>query len=232
MLNQNYMGTYMERQVNKYRYERKFLIEKNKLSSFIGAIISKGFFEIHNERRINNIYLDNILSDSVYENIEGLSNRNKYRIRWYGGEFDFAEKVLEIKIKNEFLNKKEKINISKAKLDDLTEINNHVVHLKNNLSTKNKSFYLKIFNLHPSLLNSYSRRYFYCSFLNIRLTLDYNLKFYSPVTKAQYHEKKIIIEVKYDKDIEFVNDFPDLQLSRYSKYVKGYLSTYFSSNVY
>ena len=50
MLNQNYMGTYMERQVNKYRYERKFLIEKNKLSSFIGAIISKGFFEIHNER--------------------------------------------------------------------------------------------------------------------------------------------------------------------------------------
>lgn len=100
------MVTYMEGQANKYRYERKFLIEKNKLSSFLRSIISKGFFEIYNERKINNIYLDNFLSDSVHENIEGLSKRNKYRIRWYGEKFDLSQKTLEIKIKNEFLNKK------------------------------------------------------------------------------------------------------------------------------
>jgi len=222
----------MEGQVNKFRYERKFLIEKNKLSSFIGAIISRGFFEIYNERQINNIYLDNLISDSVNENIEGLSNRNKYRIRWYGENFDLTEKILEIKIKNEFLNKKEKINISRSKLNDFSEINKHVVCLKNSLLEKNKSFYSKIFNLNPSLFNSYRRRYFYCSFSNIRLTIDNNLRFYSPVTKAHYTEQKIIIEVKYDKEIEFINEFPNLQLSRYSKYVKGYISTYFSSNLY
>ena len=226
------MVTYMEGQANKYRYERKFLIEKNKLSSFLRSIISKGFFEIYNERKINNIYLDNFLSDSVYENIEGLSKRNKYRIRWYGEKFDLSQKTLEIKIKNEFLNKKEKINISRSKLDDYSEINNHVVCLKKRLLEKNKSFYLKIFNLNPSLLNSYRRRYFYSSFFNIRLTIDNNLKFYSPVTKAHYLEQKIIIEVKYDKEIEFINEFDNLQLSRYSKYVKGYISTYFSKNVY
>ena len=41
------------------------------------------FTPIYNERTVNNIYLDTIGLTNFYDNVYGVTNRTKLRIRWY-----------------------------------------------------------------------------------------------------------------------------------------------------
>jgi len=66
---------------------------------------------------------------------------------------------------------------------------------------------------------------------DIRITIDKNIFYYSPVTKMSHRESKLVIEVKYEKEMRFINNFNYLNYTRYSKYVKGCVQTsYFSPN--
>ena len=96
----------VEHLTKKYRYERKYLINYNYLHKFISSLYSKNFTQKFSKRKINNIYFDNYDFTSLKENLDGLSIRKKYRIRWYGETFEKSKKTIEIKMKNEFLNKK------------------------------------------------------------------------------------------------------------------------------
>ena len=60
---------------------------------------------------------------------------------------------------------------------------------------------------------------------NVRITIDSRLEYFSPITKMKYTEKFIIIEAKYNNEQKFQNNFKNLSLTRYSKYVKGTLQT-------
>ena len=84
----------------------------------------------------------------------------------------------------------------------------------------------------PTLYNSYKRIYFENIIDNIRLTIDVDLKYFSPITKISYKEKYIIIEIKYNSDIKFINNFNNISFTRYSKYVKGTSQTTFSNTIY
>ena len=93
----------------KYRYERKFLIrglEKNQVESIIKSHPGH-FSEIFESRIINNIYFDTVNMSNFSENIIGISNRSKIRIRWYGSTFGNVENpLLEIKFKKGLLGRK------------------------------------------------------------------------------------------------------------------------------
>ena len=69
--------------------------------------------------------------------------------------------------------------------------------------------------------------YFENKIQNLRLTIDDNLFFYSPITGIKFKEKFIIVEIKYQKNIEFINSLDKLRFTRYSKYVKGTSQTTF-----
>ena len=223
----------MEEQANNdYRYERKYTLPKYKFTSIIKSLLNKNFYELYNSRRINNIYLDTYHFDSVTENLEGLSNRKKTRVRWYGKSFDVSLKSLELKIKNEFLNRKEKIDLWKFKINNFSSINSDIKLMKDELLVKNTNSYNEIVDTIPSLYNSYQRLYFYNPIENIRITIDDDLFFYSPITKSKYYERELIIEAKFDKKTFFLNNLQNLSLTRYSKYVKGILKTSFSKTFY
>ena len=223
----------MEEQVNKnYRYERKYILPKNQFTLTIQSLLNKNFYEVYNSRRINNIYFDTYHFNSVTENLEGLSNRKKTRVRWYGNSFDMSLKTIEVKIKNEFLNRKEKLDLGRFKINNFSSINSDVKFLKDEILVKNISFYNEIVDTIPTLYNSYERLYFYNPIENIRITIDNDLFFYSPITKSKYYEKELIIEAKFDKKTFFLNNFQNLNLTRYSKYVKGILKTSFSKTFY
>ena len=67
--------------------------------------------------------------------------------------------------------------------------------------------------------------------MNIRITIDQNIFYFSPVTKLSCRENKLVVEAKYDKELKFINNFSYLVFTRYSKYVKGCVQTsYFSPN--
>ena len=39
----------------------------------------------HPNQTINSLYFDDLKHSSVKDNLSGVANRSKYRLRWYGG---------------------------------------------------------------------------------------------------------------------------------------------------
>lgn len=228
------MVTYMEeRQNSSYRYERKFVLASNRLNGLYASLCSQNYFEQYPERRINNIYYDNYNFSSVSENLDGLSKRKKYRVRWYGEKDANTNKTLEVKVKDEFLNYKIHVILGQIKLNDINSINNFNDDVLKSLNENNEHYYQNLLlRKRPTLFNSYKRLYFQNPKDDIRLTIDSDLYFFSPITNLSLKEKNIIIEAKFNKDVNFLNKFKHLSLTRYSKYVKGTLQTSFFNPVY
>jgi SPX domain protein involved in polyphosphate accumulation len=116
------MEIYMEEPQINYRYERKFLVPEIHYNEILSSLYNMNYFVKHESRLINNIYFDNYNFSSLTENIEGLSQRKKYRIRWYGETFNNSNKSIEIKIKNEFVNSKKSYTFQNLKLNSLDNI--------------------------------------------------------------------------------------------------------------
>lgn len=204
-----------EHQNRKYRYERKYVFHQTEYFNLKSQLYKKGFAEIYNPRKINNIYLDNWNFKSVVDNIDGISERTKHRIRWYGEPFEKSEKFYEKKIKQEFVGEKKINSLGKLKLNSLENIDEFYDNLYDQFNIDFK----------PKLYNSYLRKYFSSSDGDIRVTVDTELFFYSPLTKIHFKDFKTIIEIKYDKFQFFLNDFNGYNLTKYSKYVKGITQT-------
>ena len=96
-------------QESGYRYERKFFIDNltiEKIESIV-RLNSFVFSEIYSSRYINNIYFDTYSFSNYFDNVDGLSDRFKVRIRWYGELFGIInEPKLEIKLKKGATRKK------------------------------------------------------------------------------------------------------------------------------
>ena len=128
---------------NPYRYERKYIIPQNKLASFKSEILNKNFRKIYNRRVVNNLYFDDYDFKMYRANIDGLSRRNKIRIRWYGNLFENSKKTIEFKIKEEFLNIKKTLPLGNIKLRSFS----HVKDLTRKIFEIVKSKDSKIHNL-------------------------------------------------------------------------------------
>ena len=68
------------------RFERKFIIPESFTHSIEEVIKSNSALmrKIYYPRFINNIYFDNPRFQFYFENIDGVCERKKMRIRWYG----------------------------------------------------------------------------------------------------------------------------------------------------
>lgn len=233
MLKKNFMEICMENlQKNRYRYERKYLIRNVDLPSLLYEIHKNHFIEVFKERRINNLYYDDLDFNSLMDNIEGLSERKKYRIRWYGNTFENSRKQFEVKYKSEFLNTKKNIDLGEYIIKNFSDFDSSFNNLLNYLRIKDEQLFFTIQKKSLMLFNSYLRRYFLSSDKSVRITIDNNLKFYSPLTKNEFYENNIIVEIKYKNDVDFINIFNQLTLTKYSKYVKGIISTSFYKPLY
>ena len=228
------MVIYMEEHQNSlYRYERKFILAAHRLNEFLASLYAQNYFAKYPERRINNIYYDDYNFSSVSANLDGLSQRKKYRVRWYGEKEERTNKTLEIKVKNEFMNYKINVKLGLLKLNNLNNINNLNNDIIKSLN-ENKEYYYHnlLLSKRPTLFNSYKRMYFQNHNDDVRLTIDSDLYFFSPITNLNLKEQNIIIEAKFNRHVNFLNKFKDLSLTRYSKYVKGTLQTSFFNPVY
>ena len=85
-----------------FRYEKKFLINNVDVSNIELLVKNNPYYFIKSypTRFVNNIYYDSFKFHCYYDNIEGNTNRKKYRVRWYN---DLLGKVLsprlEVKVK-------------------------------------------------------------------------------------------------------------------------------------
>jgi hypothetical protein len=211
-----------------WRYELKYVVGNYSDCEINNMIIKHPakFSAIYEERKINNIYYDTVRYDAFSDNVIGVSDRLKIRIRWYGMTFTYiCNPVLEIKIKNSSVGRKELYKLLPFKLNkgynpsDLLS-----VAKKNEMSILAKR---AVLITRPVLINSYMRSYYISNCRRFRLTYDYDLGFYG--FRNEIYKKVIshnrILEIKFNKaHIAFAKNisahFP-FQISKNSKYVNG-----------
>jgi SPX domain protein involved in polyphosphate accumulation len=214
------------------RYERKFIIpygKKNLLNYFL-KIHPLHIKKLYDNRKINNIYFDNINFKFFKENLDGVSDRVKIRVRWYGKTFgEIKNSKLEFKIRENNLGKKILFDMDNFLIQSTKGINKKTFN--NKVQSEIIQTYLNLNYLKPKILNIYERSYFITQNQKFRITLDSFPDYYdldkqtSHIRKLNHFQKYQILEIKYDeknnKEFQFFMKYLPLRLDKNSKYVFG-----------
>lgn len=218
--------------VTNLRFERKFVFQNTRYEDIIQQVYlnSYGFKEVYHRRKINNIYFDTANYNFYKQNVEGVAYRKKLRLRWYGDTTSQIENpTIEVKKKIGEVGDKDSFRIEDTSLD-LRHINSNEVHAHIIAKTlQNKSLNHVLKSLHPTLLNTYERRYFLSFCGRYRITIDYNQAFYNPnyesFERSELLLKDVVLELKYavedDAEARQVSQQIKTRLSKNSKYVTG-----------
>ena len=210
----------------KYRYEIKIPISKYNESIYSKWILSLKNLKMENEsREINNIYYDTLNFESARNNIDGISKRTKYRIRWYKKNNINSNCNLELKVKREKLNKK---IIVPTKLDFQNIIKKDFFDLIKTEFYKKKIIdrNLCIQKFFPTVQNKYFREYY--SHENIRLTYDTKI-YYKNLRMGSINnwskDNLNVLEIKFAEEklvqaSELISKMPFVP-KRHSKYLRG-----------
>ena len=208
------------------RIEKKFVFlpgDQRKLD----LLIIEGFFKkLYKNRRVNSIYYDTHDLDCLWDNINGFSNRDKYRVRWYD-EINNSEVFFEKKKKINQVTQKNKISLGKFKNQD--QLNNFL----ESKDFENETFNITTLNLIKTLNVSYSRDYYIDNREKLRITLDkkitthknFDRKFNSNFVNLDHN----ILEFKYlNEDSRFIREKIhnlnfNLRNQKFSKYVHSFL---------
>ena len=218
------METNMGSLQNNYRYERKYKLNISEYNILVNNVLSDGMKVQHPTRFINNIYFDSLNFDSYFENVEGESERNKYRLRWYGVQFDTIKPTFEVKIKKDQVNKKKNLKIPEVAFSSFSDVEKVFRHVLNYMEKKEAILFFEMMNKIPAILNRYKRDYFLSKDGETRLTIDRNMFFYNCRNNQQYTQDEImIVEVKHASNITPKINFDKFQLilGKNSKYVTG-----------
>ena len=208
------------------RIEKKFVFlpgDKRK----IDQLKIEGFFKkIYFNRRVNSIYFDTIDLNCLWDNINGFSNRNKFRVRWYDN-IQNSEVFFEKKNKINQTTQKIKISLGKFKNED--DLNSF---LKSN-DFVNAILKITSLNLVQVLNVSYNRDYFIDTENKLRITFDQKItthqnsegKFYKNFADVSNN----ILEFKYaNENSKYVRKkMYDLNFNvrnqKFSKYVQSFM---------
>jgi len=217
---------------NGYRFERKYHVQdlpSEAVEDWVRRCPAL-FREIYTPRFINNIYLDSPGLAAYFQNLDGLADRTKLRIRWYGDLLGPVGKpVLEFKIKRGLVGTKAAYRMKPFALErgfgfaDLRPV------LED--PALPESVRMELAHVEPALINRYRRKYFLSADGHYRITVDTGLEFY----RVHRHDNRFlarstlpdstVMELKYSGDIADLNDritnFFPFRVTRMSKYVSG-----------
>ena len=217
-----------------YRYEKKFLINnlqmellKNNLSAAL--YLDENVKGEDGSYFIRSMYFDDYKDTSYFQVIDGISKREKYRIRYYN--YDPSYITLETKSKVNNFGKKDKDLLTEEMVmkfirnEEIDTDKKVVTELQSKMKT---SFYK------PVVIIDYLRKAFTYPVNDVRITLDYNISCSYEIDK--FFEKNInsiplldkdtaILEVKYNDFlpdiIKQVINIKNLEVTSFSKYSTG-----------
>lgn len=180
--------------------------------------------------RVRSLYFDNVYDKALREKIDGVNNREKFRIRYYDDKFSYIK--LEKKTKVNGLCSKISERVTKEECEKL--INGDIEWMKNSNKGLVVELYekMKFQQLRPKTIVDYIREPFVYPLGNVRVTLDRDIRtgIYSkdlfnqnlPVVGININNT-IILEVKYDeyipdiiKDIVQTNNRKGTAFSKYA----------------
>ncbi len=216
-----------------YRHEYKHIINfsdylqlKSKLKMIMRIDSNSGNDGFY---KITSLYFDNYDDKALREKLNGYLNREKFRIRFYNDNYDFIR--LEKKSKVNGLTHKESANLSRDECQQI--IDGSYDFLKEREEDLLKEFYAKIIfqSLRPRSVIVYKREAFIYPPGNVRVTLDYDIKYSNNTQIFENNQnlikasKDIVLEVKFDNFlpqlISNVIQLGNRTSTAFSKYVAG-----------
>lgn len=197
----------------KYRHELKYEIayaEYLQLYSRLKNVMQADPHASHcGKYKITSLYFDNFYDKALREKIDGISVRDKFRIRFYNDDFSFI--ILEKKSKRNSLCLKKSCSITKEECKKI--LAEDIEWAKNSDRELLREFYncCETLLLKPKTIVSYDRMPLIYAPGNVRVTFDMNIRsglyntdlFDVNQPLAEVLKNKIILEVKYD---EFMPD--------------------------
>jgi len=215
--------------INNLRLERKWIFNNTDKITLLSNLINSNlhFKEQFEERFVNSIYYDNLSLTSAVDNLDGNTNREKFRVRWYGENVDLLKNpILERKIKKNFYGYKKYYPLKKLDKIKFNEKNLSIL-------TKKINFLIKHKNLYPVSFTSYKRIYLISSNGLIRATLDFDVRYKKLMNYIEeffLHVNDIILEIKYPHNLDTYlrNELSGItRISKNSKYLNSLLNSNF-----
>ena len=209
--------------MNESRIEKKFVFGKYQSDFVKKILLINNFQKLYSARYISSIYIDTLNFDCAKDNINGVNERKKLRVRWYNDDF-----------KNIYFEKKNKQNFfvwkNIKKMNSSIDQKNLIHKLRGFLLTPNDVIDSN-YNYNLILKTNYKRNYFISHNGKIRATIDTEINT-SPVHDIN---KKIalpetILEFKFSPNSEkFFRDFfsnrgLNIRSKKYSKYIQSFLA--------
>ncbi|MBQ1871267.1 MAG: polyphosphate polymerase domain-containing protein [Lachnospiraceae bacterium] len=212
---------------HEFKHELSY-VEMLSLRPRLKAVMQPDPHTIDGKYFIRSLYFDNVYDKALREKIDGVSNREKFRIRYYN--HDTSRIILEKKSKIYGLcNKKQTlIDLETAKAIcecDLRALESKtdplVVELYQKMLTE---------GLRPKVIVDYDREPFVFDAGNVRVTLDYNIRtglkntdfLNADAVTIPVVDSPIILEVKWDEYlpgiIRDVVQVPATHTAAFSKY--------------
>lgn len=221
-----------------FRFEKKYILNnlqveqlKHRLSPImkLDPILSgKEFYSIRS------LYFDDYKDTCLKQVINGISERYKYRIRFYNDNTDYI--VLEKKYKINNMTKKTSVQITKEIVDGILK-GNFVISKDNNKLLNEFYLMIRTRGFRPVVIIDYDRIPYVYDAGCVRVTLDYNLScsydfdnlFSDEIRRIPLMEEgNTILEVKYNDFIpdyiRFCLQLDGLYRTSYSKYGNGRLA--------
>ena len=215
-----------------YRYEIKFVLDEAEFAKALSWLYAcTSACVAHPARTVNSVYFDDPGYSSVRDNLAGISERCKIRLRWYhdADRNNINDAKLEVKYRKGRLGHKDRYSLSGLEKDLLlTEYRDLFPYVHTYLG--GDDVFVIEDHLSPTLHVSYRREYF--EGLNgIRVTFDRPIMFYSPLAHSRPFEDisvsypHTIMEIKFapEQKDDVSNSLCHLNLTpkRHSKYLVG-----------
>ena len=212
----------------KFRHEYKHSITPADMVTLrmrLSAVMQHDSFTVGGKYFIRSLYFDNIFDKALLEKLNGVNQRDKFRIRYYNGDTSFIR--LEKKAKFGGLSSKLSVPLTYEQADLLARgipVRDSKNELINELAFKMDTQLLK-----PKTIVDYTREAFVYPAGNVRVTLDCNIRTGMDPTEllAQncvtvHTGEDNILEVKWDEylpsAIEQAVQLGSRQTSSFSKY--------------
>jgi len=213
------------------RHERKYPLSAGELLHFRWWQRSHGqaFTRAHPTRTVNNIYFDPPDWASYSDNMSGVSDRTKCRLRWYGEVETAEEAIFEVKHRRNAVGHKrqQRIRMSAVRLQSLP-ITRLYARLRLLLRADLR---LQLDQSHrPVLYNRFCREYYEAPD-GLRMTVDTDIAYAPlpgrslPTLRPMPSVMPAVVELKYPLErrpdaVEALRRFP-FRATRFSKYVVG-----------
>lgn len=189
-----------------YRHELKLEInylDMLQIRQRLKAVAYPDPHAIDGKYLIRSLYFDNLYDKALMEKVNGLSRREKFRIRYYNGDTSVIH--LEKKSKIDRLGNKQSASLTKEEAQSIVDGNIDWMAESKYPVVKELYSKMKIQGLAPKTIVDYTREPFIFPAGNVRVTLDYNIRsgmyctdFLNPDCVTIPVSESIILEVKWD----------------------------------